>query len=97
MNWFLCNVLYKKDFRGELMDKKKTYSELMKACAMSRKTATEMTLNEIYVDMVLNELSLFNQKRKLKEELDSALDQRDEQTFMTLSLQLKKLNEEYGI
>ncbi|WP_421384112.1 IDEAL domain-containing protein [Bacillus salacetis] len=79
------------------MDKKKTYSELMKAGAMSRKTATEMTLNEIYVDMVLNELSLLNQKRKLKEELDRALDQRDENKFMTLSHQLKNLTEEYGI
>ncbi|WP_044022848.1 IDEAL domain-containing protein [Bacillus sp. SG-1] len=79
------------------MDKKKTYSEMMKASAMSRKTATEMTLNEIYVDMVLNEVNLMNQKRKLKEELDCALDQRDKQKFMTLSLQLRKLTEEYGI
>ncbi|MGF2615291.1 IDEAL domain-containing protein [Rossellomorea vietnamensis] len=79
------------------MDKKKTYSEMMKACAMSRKTATEMTLNEIYVDMVLNELHLVNQKRMLKEELDCALDQRDKKKFMALSLQLKNLNEEYGI
>jgi uncharacterized protein YpiB (UPF0302 family) len=79
------------------MDKKKTYSELMRASGMSRKTATEMTLNEIYVDMVLNELNLLNQKRKLKEELDCALDQRDEKKFMTLSGQLKKLTEEYGI
>ncbi|WP_456271869.1 IDEAL domain-containing protein [Bacillus sp. AK031] len=79
------------------MDKKKTYSELMKASAMTRKTATEMTLTEIYVDMVLNELHLLNQKRKLKEEVDTALDQRDQKKFMSLSLQLKKLSEEYGI
>lgn len=79
------------------MDKKKTYSEMMKACAMSRKTATDMTLTEIYVDMILNELNLVNQKRKLQEELDSALDQRDKKKFMALSLQLKKLTEEYGI
>ncbi|MGD6965377.1 IDEAL domain-containing protein [Rossellomorea vietnamensis] len=79
------------------MDKKKTYSEMMKACAMSRKTATDMTLTEIYVDMILNELNLVNQKRKLQEELDSALDQRDKKKFMALSLQLKKLIEEYGI
>jgi uncharacterized protein YpiB (UPF0302 family) len=79
------------------VDKKKTYSELMKACAMTRKTATEMTLTEIYVDMVLNELNLLNQKRKLKEEVDTALDQRDKKQFMSLSLQLKKLSEEYGI
>jgi uncharacterized protein YpiB (UPF0302 family) len=79
------------------VDKKKTYSELMKACAMTRKTATEMTLTEIYVDMVLNELNLLNQKRKLKEEVDTALDQRDKKKFMSLSLQLKKLSEEYGI
>jgi uncharacterized protein YpiB (UPF0302 family) len=79
------------------MDKKKTYSELMRACTKSGKTAAEMTLNEIYVDMVLNELSLMNQKKKLKEELDCALDQRDKQKFMTLSLQIKKLNDEYGI
>ncbi|WP_409253378.1 IDEAL domain-containing protein [Bacillus sp. SCS-153A] len=79
------------------MDKKRTSSELMKANANSRKTATEMTLNEIYVDMVLNEISLMNQKRKLQAELDCALDQRDKRKFMTLSLQLKNLNEEYGI
>ncbi|RIW35325.1 IDEAL domain-containing protein [Bacillus salacetis] len=79
------------------MDKKKTYSELMRACAKTGKTAAEMTLNEIYVDMVLNEISLLNQKKKLKEELDCALDQHNRQKFMTLSLQLKKLNEEYGI
>jgi uncharacterized protein YpiB (UPF0302 family) len=79
------------------MDKKKTYSEMMKACAMSRKTATDMTLTEIYVDMILNELNLVNQKRKLQEELDSALDQRDKKKFMALSLQLKKMTEEYGI
>ncbi|MGM0846796.1 MAG: IDEAL domain-containing protein [Bacillota bacterium] len=79
------------------MDKKKTYSELMKACAMSRKTATDMTLTEIYVDMILNEIDLTNQKRQLKEELDSALDQRDRKKFMKLSLQLRKLTEEYGI
>jgi uncharacterized protein YpiB (UPF0302 family) len=79
------------------VDKKKTYSELMKACAMTRKTATEMTLTEIYVDMVLNELNLLNQKRKLKEEVDTALDQRDKKKFLSLSLQLKNLSEEYGI
>ncbi|MGD6801533.1 IDEAL domain-containing protein [Rossellomorea vietnamensis] len=79
------------------MDKKKTYSEMMKACAMSRKTATDMTLTEIYVDMILNELNLVNQKRKLQEELDSALDQRDKKKFMALSQQLKKMTEKYGI
>lgn len=79
------------------MDKKKTYSELMKACAMTRKSATEMTITEIYVDMVLNELSLLNQKRKLAEEVDTALDQRDKKKFMSLSLQLKKMADEYGI
>lgn len=78
------------------MENKKSYTEMMKASAMTRKRNGEKNVMEIYVDMLLNEIILASQKTKLLEDIDAALDHRDESLFLKLTEELKEINIRYG-
>ncbi|MEI5906478.1 IDEAL domain-containing protein [Bacillus spongiae] len=73
------------------MENKKSYAELMKACAMTRKQSPELTMTQIYIDMVLQEV-LFHHKREiLQRKVDLALDQRNHGNFIHYSTLLNEL------
>ncbi|MCA0149036.1 MULTISPECIES: IDEAL domain-containing protein [Rossellomorea] len=78
------------------MESKKSYTEMMKAAAMTRKKAAERSVMEIYIDMVLHESILMTQKSKLLIDIDAALDTKDKALFMKLSKELNELNVSYG-
>ena len=78
------------------MENKKSYTEMMKASAMTRKKSAEKSVMEIYIDMVLHESILKTQKSKLLKDIDSALDAKDRVLFMKLSKELNELNVSYG-
>ncbi|MCA1061984.1 IDEAL domain-containing protein [Rossellomorea sp. AcN35-11] len=78
------------------MENKKSYTEMMKASAMSRKKAAERSVMEIYIDMVLHESILTTRKTKLLTDIDAALDKKNKPLFMTLTKELKELNQSYG-
>ncbi|BCB02968.1 IDEAL domain-containing protein [Bacillus sp. KH172YL63] len=78
------------------MENKKSYTELMKASAMTRKKAAGRSVMEIYIDMVVHESILKSQKDRLLTDIDAALDQHDKPLFMKLTEELKTLNVSYG-
>ncbi|WP_064092179.1 IDEAL domain-containing protein [Rossellomorea aquimaris] len=78
------------------MENKKSYTEMMKASAMTRKKSTEKSVLEIYIDMVLNESILKTRKTKLLKDIDAALDNKNKSLFMELTNELNQLNLSYG-
>ncbi|WP_335870095.1 IDEAL domain-containing protein [Bacillus sp. 2205SS5-2] len=79
------------------MENKKSYAELMKACAMTRKQSPDLSMTEIYIDMVLQEILFHHQREKLQQEIDLALDQRNHPNFLHYSTQFKELKLQYGM
>jgi uncharacterized protein YpiB (UPF0302 family) len=80
-----------------VLENKKSYTEMMKASAMTRKRNAEKNVLEIYIDMLLYESILANQKTKLLEDIDEALDLKNESLFMKLTEELKEVNIRYGL
>ncbi len=69
------------------MKEKKTYAELMKSRNTQKTEENGATILDIYIQMVLDE-ALYKQRLTfLREEIDKALDQRDENRFNDLSAQ----------
>ncbi|MGG1962599.1 IDEAL domain-containing protein [Bacillus pumilus] len=69
------------------MKEKKTYAELMKSRNTQKTEENGVTILDIYIQMVLDE-ALYKQRLTfLREEIDKALDQRDEKRFNDLSTQ----------
>ncbi|WP_246289334.1 IDEAL domain-containing protein [Bacillus haikouensis] len=79
------------------MENKKSYTEMMKASAMTRKRNAERNVLEIYIDMLLYESILTTEKTKLLEDIDAALDCKNEMLFMKLTEELKEVNIRYGL
>jgi IDEAL domain len=86
----------KKNSEVVVLENKKSYTEMMKASAMTRKRNAEKNVMEIYIDMLLNEIILTSQKAKLLEDIDAALDHGDESLFLKLTEELKEINIRYG-
>jgi uncharacterized protein YpiB (UPF0302 family) len=74
----------------------KSYTELMKLGAMSRKKSKEMFVQDLYIEMFLSEILLQAEKEKLLKLIDEAIDNRDRSTFLQLSEQFKELNKRFG-
>jgi uncharacterized protein YpiB (UPF0302 family) len=87
----------KKNSEVVVMENKKSYTEMMKASAMTRKRNAERNVLEIYIDMLLYESILTTQKTKLLEDIDAALDCKNESLFMKLTEELKEVNIRYGL
>ncbi|MEI4791314.1 IDEAL domain-containing protein [Bacillus sp. FJAT-53060] len=72
------------------MKEKKTYAELMKSRNTQKTEENGVTILDTYIQMVLDE-ALYKQRLTfLREEIDKALDQRDEKRFNDLSAQYTK-------
>jgi uncharacterized protein YpiB (UPF0302 family) len=80
-----------------VLENKKSYTEMMKASAMTRKRNAEKNVLEIYIDMLLYESILASRKTKLLEDIDAALDLKNESLFMKLTEELKEINILYGL
>ncbi|WP_059172958.1 IDEAL domain-containing protein [Bacillus sp. FJAT-27445] len=76
--------------------KEKSYTELMKIGAMKREKAKESSLQELYIEMLLNEIQLNIEKEKLMRNIDKALEQGDKPAFMSLTRSLAKLKKRFG-
>ncbi|KUP09184.1 hypothetical protein Q73_03695 [Bacillus coahuilensis m2-6] len=79
------------------MENKKSYAEMSKDCTMTRNRSTDLTMMEIYVEMVLEELLFHHQKEKLISKIDAALDARDRSLFLQLSSDYKELCTRYDM
>jgi uncharacterized protein YpiB (UPF0302 family) len=76
--------------------KDKSYSNLMKSGAMNRMNEKEAFVQNLYIEMILGEIQLQAEKEKLQKRIDTAIDQRNKESFMQLSKQLNELNKRFG-
>ncbi len=78
------------------MKERKSYTDMMKANSTTWNQATDLKMKDLYIDMVLNEISLTNQKKCLLKKIDEALDLKDKDTFILLSSELSLIETKFG-
>jgi len=76
--------------------KEKSYSELMKASVLKRIKEKESFVQDLYVEMLISEIQLKNQKEKLLTKIDKAIDDRNRPLFLSLTEELKALDKQFG-
>lgn len=74
----------------------KSYTELMKKSAMKKKKRKESYVLELYIDMLLSEVLLKAEKKKLMEKIDKAIDEENKPAFIHLSKQYQELTKRFG-
>jgi uncharacterized protein YpiB (UPF0302 family) len=72
-----------------MMEKRRSYSDLMKASAMRKSSETEQV--NIYVQMIVDEITFNAKARRLEIDIDQALDTRDFLAFQHLSKEYNSL------
>ena len=78
------------------MNHESSYTETTKNAAMKKQAGTETFMLELYVNMMLQEALLKNEKEKLLLEIDHSLDQRDRKSFLKYSKQLQEITKKFG-
>jgi uncharacterized protein YpiB (UPF0302 family) len=67
------------------MKNEKSYTEMMKSLAHSKKDANTKKILDIYIDMIIDEAIFLHKKEKLQKQIDDALDTKDKKQFTFLS------------
>ena len=75
------------------MNHEKANTDIVKAVDV---TIDQGTMEDVLMDMMIYEAQLTHAQRKLKEEIDQALDNRDKEAFMKLSAELIELEKNFG-
>jgi uncharacterized protein YpiB (UPF0302 family) len=96
VDYLPINPYNKKKVKEVKSVKEKSYSEIMKASVMKRIKAKETFVQDLYVDMLISEIQLKNQKEKLLMKIDKAIDERNRTLFFTLTEELKALDKQFG-
>lgn len=78
------------------MNHEHSYTEMMKSTGLQKQTGKETFMLELYIDMMLQEALLKNEKEKLLKRIDHALDQKNEELFNQYSNELKEINKRFG-
>lgn len=74
------------------MDKYYSYTDFLKAVGQqSTENQAEKLLNEIYLDLFLSRLQRTHRVEQLKILIDTSLDQKNEQQFLTYTSELNEL------
>ncbi|MFB1081409.1 IDEAL domain-containing protein [Jeotgalibacillus sp. JSM ZJ347] len=79
------------------MENNKSFAEFMNESTVPQKQSSEMTMMEIYVDMVLNEILVRHRKEQLVSAINEALDNKDQDAFMKCSAELNTLEDTHGV
>ncbi len=74
------------------MEEKKSYQELLKEYTMTQNQIEAKTISR-YTDLFLNELLRKRRVEQLRQEIDEALDRKDNELFLKLSSELIELME----
>ncbi|OCA90049.1 IDEAL domain-containing protein [Pradoshia sp. D12] len=75
------------------MNHEKANTDIVKAVDV---TVDQGTMEDLLMDMMIYEAQLTHAHRKLKEEIDHALDNKDKEAFMKLSAELIELEKNFG-
>ena len=79
------------------MENNKSFAEFMNESTVPQKQSSEMTMMEIYVDMVLNEILVKHRKEQLLTAINESLDHKDQAAFMKHSTELNTLQDTHGV
>ncbi|MEW9501642.1 IDEAL domain-containing protein [Jeotgalibacillus marinus] len=79
------------------MENNKSFAKFMNESNVPQKQSSEMTMMEIYVDMVLNEILVKHRKEQLLTAINEALDQQDQASFIKHSTELNTLEDTHGV
>ncbi|WP_445486593.1 IDEAL domain-containing protein [Niallia sp. 03133] len=74
----------------------KSYTELTKLSAMKRSKSKETYVMDLYIDMLISEILLKNEKASLMTLIDKAIDEQNKEKFKELSLQFNQLCKRFG-
>lgn len=75
------------------MDKFYSYTDFLKAVGQSENSKPEKLMSEIYLDLFLNRLQRLQRIEQLKEFIDKALDEKNEEAFYEFAKELNELKE----
>lgn len=76
------------------MDKYYSYTDFLRAVGQyPRESECEKLLNDIYLDLFLNRLQRLYRIEQLEKLIDTSLDQRDKEAFLSYTVKLKELLE----
>lgn len=75
------------------MNHEKANTDIVKAVDV---TVDQGTMEDVLMDMMIYEAQLTHAQKKLKKEIDQALDNRDKEAFMKLSAELIELEKNFG-
>lgn len=78
------------------MKNEKSYTEMMKAQAMSRLQERESYLFHLYLDMFLRDVLWTHNEQRLRNDIDAALDAKDYDAFQSATSALHKHLLAYG-
>lgn len=73
------------------MKNEKSYTEIMKARGKMKKKDTEMTIVDIYIQMIIDEALFKRKKDLLEEKINAAIDAGDRILFNELADKYKEL------
>jgi|GEM_PF-757865 len=76
------------------MGEKDFFSEMTIAYAMAYMERKEKYVQTLYIDMLIRESILKERREKLKQQIDEAIDRRDENRFYHLANELKMVEDE---
>lgn len=78
------------------MNHEHSNTEMMKSTGLQKHSGKETFMLELYIDMMLQEALLKNEKEKLLIEIDKALDQKNEELFQRYCNELREINKRFG-
>ncbi|MBM7694018.1 uncharacterized protein YpiB (UPF0302 family) [Peribacillus deserti] len=78
------------------MSKKNSYTDLMKKTVMDRQKHNINYMQNLFIEMLLNEVLLSHSLDKISRQIDSALDSKDQALFHQLSTEKTALLKRLG-
>ncbi|MDU0813410.1 IDEAL domain-containing protein [Bacillus siamensis] len=75
------------------MKEKKSYTELMKSRNTQKANEFDVTMADIYIQMVLDESLYKRRLHTLTKQIDKALDDKNKEAFLTLSKEYAALKQ----
>ncbi|AFI27682.1 hypothetical protein SC22_15940 [Bacillus sp. A053] len=75
------------------MKEKKSYTELMKSRNTQKTKELDVTMTDVYIQMVLDESLYKRRLAMLTDQINKALDEKDKDAFLTLSKEYATLKQ----
>ncbi len=78
------------------MNHENSQTDMMKSSTSHKPSEKETFMLDLYVNMMLQEALLKNEKEKILLQIDHSLDQKDRKSFLRYSKQLQEITKKFG-